>query len=100
MKHRETQCPITKVAQLLSDTWTMLVMHYLLEGPKRFCELERALDGISTRTLTLKLQKLTDEQLVCKTESGLYAPTERGKGLRLIERAMHAYEAKYLKETV
>ena len=96
MKPGETACPITKVAKLLSDTWTMLVMHALLSGPKRFCELERDLPGISTRTLTLKLKKLVEEGLVAKTSTGAYSATERGRGIRLIENAMKRYEEKYL----
>lgn len=96
MKTAEITCPITKVAGLLSDTWTMLIMHYLIEGPKRFCELELALDGISTRTLTLKLKRLTEEKLIEKTEKGFYTATKQGKGLRLVENAMRRYEEKYL----
>lgn len=96
MKPAETSCPITRVARLLSDTWTMLVMHALLAGPRRFCELERDLPGISTRTLTLKLNKLIEEGLIAKTSTGAYSATERGRGLKLIENAMKRYEAKYL----
>ena len=96
MKDAHSKCPITQVAQLLSDAWTMLIMHFLLEGPKRFCELERALPGISTRTLTLKLQKLQAEGMAEKTSDGFYAVTEKGKGLRLIENAMKRYQERYL----
>ena len=96
MKPAETVCPITKVAKLLSDTWTMLIMHTLLTGSKRFCDLERELAGISTRTLTLKLAKLADEGLLHKLPNGSYAATERGRGLKLIEAAMKKYGEKYL----
>lgn len=96
MKPLETACPITKVAVLLSDTWTMLVMHALMEDTKRFCDLERDLDGISTRTLTLKLKKLIDEGLIEKLETGAYKATARGKGLKIIENAMKRYEERYL----
>ncbi len=89
-------CPITKVAELLSDTWTMLIMRALTEGPKRFSELKIWLDTISTRTLTLKLQKLTIEGLIEKTPDGLYKVTEKGAGLKIIERAMVKYSEKYL----
>ncbi|MFA6458922.1 MAG: helix-turn-helix domain-containing protein [Candidatus Paceibacterota bacterium] len=91
-----TSCPITEVARLLSDTWTMLILHYLGEGPKRFCELELALGGISTRTLTLKLIKLIQDGMVIKTEAGVYATTKKGKGIKLIEQAMKKYQEKYL----
>lgn len=94
------QCPITKVAQLLSDTWTMLIMHVFLTGQqnaeKRFCELERELVGISTRTLTNKLRMLESEGLIEKTISGTYKATARGRGLSIIEDAMRVYEKKFL----
>ncbi len=89
-------CPITGVAELLSDTWTMLIMRALTEGPKRFSELEEWLEGISTRTLTLKLARLTKLKLVTKTKQGVYTATEKGKGLKIIERAMIKYSALYL----
>lgn len=88
-------CPITKVAILLSDTWTMLVMHALADGPKRFCELEITLPGISTRTLTLKLQKLTEEGLIEKQDAA-YQATHKGAGLKIIEKAMKKYGEMYL----
>lgn len=96
MKPADHTCPITKVAILLSDTWTMLIMHTLADGPKRFCELEEALPGISTRTLTSKLQKLTSEGLIAKTENGAYTTTKKGAGLKIIETAMKKYSGQYL----
>jgi len=96
MKAKAAPCPITKVAILLSDTWTMLIMHHLIEGPKGFCELERALDGISTRTLTSKLKKLSSVGLIKKERDGVYTATKKGKGLRSVENAMRRYEEAYL----
>ena len=96
MKPKSVKCPITKVATLLSDTWTMLIMHFLIEGPKRFCELEKSLDGISTRTLTLKLSKLLEDGMIAKKDDGSYSATKKGKGLKLIEDSMRQYEKKYM----
>ncbi|MFZ2522203.1 MAG: winged helix-turn-helix transcriptional regulator [Minisyncoccia bacterium] len=96
MKTEAVKCPITKVAKLLSDTWTMLIMHFLIEGPKRFCDLEKALTGISTRTLTLKLKKLIKNGMIIRKKEGSYSVTGKGKGLRLIENSMKRYEKKYL----
>lgn len=94
--HNQITCPITKTAALLSDTWTMLIVHSLLEESKGFCELERDLEGISTRTLTLKLKKLEEERMVRKSKEGSYELTEKGKGLKVVERAMRSYGEKYL----
>jgi len=89
-------CPIAQVAELLSDTWTMLIMRALTEGPKRFCELEAWLENISTRTLTLKLKKLTEKGLIEKTTTGAYRVTQKGSGLKIIERAMVKYSERFL----
>jgi len=96
MKVRAPACPITKTAQLLSDPWTMLIMRDCIGGPCRFCELERSLKGISTRTLTLKLKKLEQEKMIKKLTDGSYKATEKGLGLRTIESAMRKYGEKYL----
>ena len=89
-------CPVQKTAELLSDTWTILILRDLLDGQARFCELERSLDGISTRTLTNKLKRLEQEKLVRKSKDGCYEVTEKGKGLRAVEDAMRRYGEKYL----
>ncbi len=96
-KGSKYNCPITGVAELLSDTWTMLIMRALTEGPKRFSELEVWLEHISSRTLAVKLKKLTEDGLVNKSKEGCYSATQKGKGLKIIERAMIAYGKKYLK---
>ena len=93
---QSTCCAVEKTAALLSDTWTMLIMRDVLTGAKRFCELERSLEGISTRTLTLKLKKLESEHLLTKTPDGAYQATEKGKGLRAVETAMRKYGEKFL----
>ncbi len=90
------ECPIKEVAQMLSDTWTMLIIRALNEGPKRFCDLERWLEGISTRTLTLKLQRLQELELIEKSPEGVYHTTPKGHGLKIIERAMITYRKQYL----
>jgi DNA-binding HxlR family transcriptional regulator len=96
VQHKKGGCPVQKTATLLSDTWTMLIVRDLLDGPRRFCDLERSLEGISTRTLTNKLKTLEAEKLVKKLKDGSYSATPRGKGLRMVESAMRRYGEKYL----
>lgn len=91
-----SDCPTTRVAEILSDTWTMLIMRSLTEGPKRFSELEKWLDGISSRTLTLKLETLKKRGLISRSAAGVYSATDKGKGLRIIEKAMIEYANQYL----
>lgn len=87
-------CPVQKTAELLSDFWTILIIRDLIKGPKRFTDLEKLLDGISTRTLTLKLKKLVEEGLVEKKETN-YSLTKKGKGLNTIFEAMERYGKKH-----
>ena len=55
------------------------------------------LDGISTRTLTLKLKRLTGEKLIQKNDTGYYEVTQKGAGLKILEDAMIKYSKMYLK---
>jgi DNA-binding HxlR family transcriptional regulator len=87
---KHTICPIKKTAKLLSDTWTILIIRELIVSDKRFCELEKILEGISTRTLTLKLHKLIDEKLIQKDETN-YSLTSKGKKLKIVFDAMTKY---------
>lgn len=82
-KTTETVCPIQNLIGILSDAWTILILRDLLNSPKRFCELEKSLDGISTRTLTLKLVKLQEENIVSH-EDHYYSLTKQGKKLNPI----------------
>jgi len=94
--HATDTCPVQKTAELLSDTWTMLIIRDILAGPKRFCDLERSLEGISTRTLTNKLRALAGERLLRHRADGTYEVTAKGKGLKAVELAMRRYGEKYL----
>lgn len=96
MKHPDKEqekeyCPVTAVADLLSDTWTMRIIHGLIDTEgMRFCELERSLLGISTRTLTIKLRVLENRAIIEKTDRG-YRMTNVGKKLKPVIRAMERF---------
>ncbi len=92
----KTTCPILAVAEILSDTWTMLILHALREKPLRFCELERWLESISTRTLSSKLKKLQEQDLIFKNTEGYYSISDKGAGLSIVEDAMVRYAKKHL----
>jgi DNA-binding HxlR family transcriptional regulator len=48
----------------IGDRWTLLVVAALLDGPRRFGELEVVLGGIAPNVLTDRLRKLEREGLV------------------------------------
>ena len=54
----ENPCPVGYCAEIISGKWTLLLIRDLADGSQRFCELERSLEGISPRTLSLRLRAL------------------------------------------
>jgi DNA-binding HxlR family transcriptional regulator len=95
-------CPVTACAEILAGKWTILLIRDLSEGRSRFCELERSLDGISPRTLSLRLRALEEQGIVeRKTFPEVpprveYSLTEKGRGLVPIIEDMRAYGTQLL----
>jgi DNA-binding HxlR family transcriptional regulator len=84
------QSDCTRVGPVLArigDKWTVLVVMLLGEGPRRFSELKRGVDGISQRMLTLTLRNLERDGMVTRTVTPTipprvdYALTELGRSL-------------------
>lgn len=88
-------CGVAKAADLVGDSHTILIVRDLLQTPRHFCQLERSLEGISTRTLANKLKNLEKAGLVRGGADG-YHLTKKGVGLGAIIAAMRAYGKKYL----
>ncbi len=90
-----SDCPVCRTADIVCGKWTLLVIRDLAEGTARFCELERSLEGISPRTLSLRLRFLEDEGIVRRT-GGDYELTDKGEALAPLIESMRDYGAKYL----
>ncbi|MEU0569142.1 helix-turn-helix domain-containing protein [Nonomuraea sp. NPDC005983] len=60
-------CQLRDILDRVGDKWSVLVMDLLGSGPKRYSELQRAIDGISQRMLTLTLRSLERDGLVERT---------------------------------
>jgi DNA-binding HxlR family transcriptional regulator len=80
----------------------MLVIRDLAEGRSRFCELERSLEGISPRTLSLRLRALEEEGILERQTFPEvpprveYALTEKGRALVPIVESMRTYGREWL----
>lgn len=59
-----SECPVCRTAKVVCGKWTLLLIRDLTDGSSRFCELERSLEGISPRTLSLRLRALEEEGIV------------------------------------
>ena len=95
-------CPVTACAEILSGKWTILLIRDLADGRSRFCELERSLEGISPRTLSLRLRALEEQGIVeRKTFPEVpprveYALTAKGRALVPIIESMREYGTEWL----
>ena len=59
-----TNSPLAAALDSVGDRWTLLVVEALLDGARRFGELEEALGGIAPNVLTQRLRRLESEGLV------------------------------------
>jgi DNA-binding HxlR family transcriptional regulator len=93
----DASCPVCRTADIVCGKWTLLLVRDLAEGRSRFCELERSLQGISPRTLSLRLRALEDEGIVERhtypevPPRVEYALTEKGRALLPIIDDMRTY---------
>jgi DNA-binding HxlR family transcriptional regulator len=60
-------CELREVLDRVGDKWSVLLMAVLGDGPRRYSELRRSVDGISQRMLTLTLRSLERDGLVIRT---------------------------------
>ena len=65
---------VAPVLNRVGDKWSMMIVMMLTNGPMRFSELKRAIDGISQRMLTLSLRGLERDGLVSRTVTPTIPP--------------------------
>ena len=95
-------CPVCRTADIVCGKWTLLVIRDLADGSCRFCELERSLEGISPRTLSLRLRALEEAGIVRRhtypevPPRVEYALTEKGLALVPLIDDMRSYGDRWL----
>lgn len=88
---------------MLGGRWRLLIVHFLLSGPKRFNQLRREIPGISQRMLTLDLRALEEANLISRSVFPTvpvtveYALTDEGRQLTPVCEVMWNF-GKWLKE--
>jgi DNA-binding HxlR family transcriptional regulator len=79
--------PLADALARVGDRWTLLVVAALLEGEKRFNELQDELDGIAPNVLSGRLKALVEQALVVSRPYSerpprfVYELTESGREL-------------------
>jgi len=93
---RGSDCGITKALEVIGGKWTLLIIRDLLEGPRRFGELESSLEGISPRTLAIRLKELEQDGVITRDctqgeAHPVYCLTDKGRSLQDILDRMRAW---------
>jgi DNA-binding HxlR family transcriptional regulator len=79
--------PLAAALDRVGDRWTLLVVAALLDGPRRFGDLQEDVGGIAPNVLTQRLRRLEDEGLVIaqaysdRPPRFVYELSEAGRGL-------------------
>jgi DNA-binding HxlR family transcriptional regulator len=67
-------CPVREVLDRVAGKWSVQILVAAAHGPIRFTELERGIEGISRRMLTLTLRNLERDGLVSRTVHATVPP--------------------------
>lgn len=92
---------VANALQILGNKWTALLIRDLATGPKRFCEFEKSLAGISPRTLSKRLDDLECSGIITKQSFAEVPPrveytlTKKGQDLMPILKQMATWGTKY-----
>jgi DNA-binding HxlR family transcriptional regulator len=87
MKGDSERSPLSEALAAVGDRWTLLIVEALLDGPRRFGELEAAVEGIAPNILTQRLRRLEQEGLAVahpyseRPRRFVYELTEGGREL-------------------
>ena len=93
-------CPAETALEFLSGKWRPMIIYWLLQGTRRFNQLQRELGAITHRTLSKTLKEMEADGLVQRHDYGEipprvdYALTAKGESLKPVLDAMHVWAEK------
>ncbi|WP_028002869.1 MULTISPECIES: winged helix-turn-helix transcriptional regulator [Sinorhizobium] len=65
---KDADCRVVReILDRIADKWSLYIFVALRDGPVRFNELRRQIDGISQRMLTITLRQLERDGLISRT---------------------------------
>ncbi|CQR71557.1 putative HTH-type transcriptional regulator YtcD [Sporomusa ovata DSM 2662] len=79
---------LKETLSIIGSKWTFLILWNLYEGTKQFSQLQKSLQGISPKTLSLRLHELEAKGVIIKTvypevpPRVEYSMTDKGNNLK------------------
>lgn len=96
--------PVERALGVLSGRWKAVLLHVLLDGPQRTCELEKRIAGISQKVLIEQLRVLEEHGLVIRRaragddQAVEYLLTPVGESLRPVLEALIEWGGHHARE--
>ena len=93
--------PLAQAATAVGDRWTLLVVAALLDGPRRFGELQAGVQGIAPNILSQRLRTLEREGLLVarpyseRPARFVYELTAAGRELSAVLRMLAGWGARH-----
>jgi len=90
-------CPVEAALEVIGGKWKGVTLYHLMNGTKRFNELQRAIGDVTQRMLTKQLRELESAGLVHREVYPVVPPkveyslTEKGRTLEPILMSLKAW---------
>lgn len=101
---KEYKCSIAVTLDIFNDRWKLSIIWHLLDGKKRFKELNEIISEITQKTLTVKLKELEEKNIIHREVYAEVPPkveyslTSSGEKLRPVLENMSKWGIGYVNE--
>lgn len=102
----ERECPSRQILDRIGDTWSVLIIGSLADGPLRFTELAARIGGVSPKMLTQTLRGLERDGMISRTVHPVvppkveYALTSLGASLLDLVSALGSWAEKHIADVI
>ena len=101
---KEYKCSVAVTLDIFNDRWKLSIIWHLLDGKKRFKELNEIISEITQKTLTVKLKELEEKNIIHREVYAEVPPkveyslTSSGEKLRPVLEKMSKWGIGYVNE--
>lgn len=101
---KEYKCSVAVTLDIFNDRWKLSIIWHLLDGKKRFKELNEIISEITQKTLTVKLKELEEKNIINREVYAEVPPkveyslTSSGEKLRPVLENMSKWGIGYVNE--
>ena len=101
---KKYNCPLELTMDLIGVKWKLIILWYLLDGSKRFSQLNRLMPNITQKMLTTQLRELEEKGLINRhvypqvPPKVEYSLTEQGYSLKHILNDICSWSTSYAKD--